>query len=138
MKIKGFSEVDRLLSTDFSSEVEDALETWAKEVISKASSRAINEVRNNFGYEVSKKGNRFVISLKNTNILGAYSEFGTGGQVFDSSVYSFSKEDRDYAYNFFVNGKGTLKATPALYPSYFEKRNELAVKLAQAINEVFR
>lgn len=137
MNIKGLSDIDRLLNSDFNSEVEDVLKGWAQEVISKASSRAITQVRNDFGYDISLTENGYVVTLKNTNILGAYSEFGTGGQVFDSSLYNFSKEDKEYAYNFFKTGKGTLKATPALYPSYFEKRNQLAIKLADAINKVF-
>lgn len=138
MVVKGLDKIENWLSRDIDIAVDNVLNDWAKDVVNKASNRAIKDVKNDFKYEVTKSGDSFVITLQNTNILGAYSEFGTGGQVFVSTAYNFTPEDQEYASNFIRTKKGKLKPTPALYPSVFENIQRLAVELASEINGVFR
>lgn len=49
-------------------------------------------------------------------------EFGTGIRVFKSPEFNFTPEIRDYARQFYVNGKGRLFPSPFLFPAYeYEK-----------------
>ena len=138
MKVRGLESIERWLNQDIDDILVNVSQEWASEVINKASNRADVDVKNYFRYKVTKSGDRFVISLLNDNILAVYHEFGTGGQVFQNSVYNFTGEDKIYASNFIVNKKGRTFATPALYPSYFEARATLIADLATGLSTVYR
>lgn len=61
-------------------------------------------------------------------------EFGTGSRVFDTkNGFTFTKEMRDYAMDFYVSGKGRLPATPFLFPAYTEE----ILKIRKQIKKLF-
>lgn len=60
----------------------------------------------------------------------AYWEFGTGAFVFLADYY-FTPEQRTYAAEFFVNGKGTIHSHPYLFPAYEKNRIALIEHLKQ-------
>lgn len=77
--------------------------------------------------------NGFTVMVRQNFLpMGAYMEFGTGVYV------KVAPEWKDYAWQFYVNGKGRLRATPYLYPAYtkhrkllrqnFEKRIQMMIK----------
>ena len=51
--------------------------------------------------------------------MGAYMEFGTGVYV------KVAPEWKDMAWQFYVNGKGRLHATPYMYPAFIKGRSNL-------------
>lgn len=51
--------------------------------------------------------------------MGAYMEFGTGVYV------KVAPEWKDMAWQFYVNGKGRLRATPYMYPAFVKGRKNL-------------
>lgn len=51
--------------------------------------------------------------------MGAYMEFGTGVYV------KVAPEWKDMAWQFYVNGKGRLRATPYMYPAFVKGRANL-------------
>lgn len=65
--------------------------------------------------------------------LSAYFEFGTGDYVFDDSPW-VDGPLREYASNFFVNGKGITKPHPFLFNSFYEERVELIKRLKEILN----
>lgn len=138
MKVRGLESIERWLNQNIDDVLVNVSEDWADDVIKEASNKADVDVKNDFSYKVTKDGNKFVISLLNDNILAVYHEFGTGGQVFQNTVYNFTGEDKIYASNFIVNKKGRTFATPALYPSYFEARAKLIADLELGLSKVYR
>lgn len=64
---------------------------------------------------------------------GAFVEFGTGSKVFQNSRgFVYSTDLRAYAQEFYVNGKGRMRARPFLFPAFEMKRRDIldAVKRA--------
>lgn len=62
----------------------------------------------------------------------AYFEFGTGEFVFDGENW-VDGDLREYARNFFVNGKGKTKPHPFLFNSFYEERVELIKRLKEKL-----
>lgn len=65
--------------------------------------------------------------------LSAYYEFGTGKYVFNGETW-VDADLREYARNFYVNGKGITKPHPFLFNSFYEERVELIKRLKQKLN----
>lgn len=73
----------------------------------------------------------------------AHVEYGTGinfTQLVASDPSNYDADVQKLAYEFFINGLGTLPATPYLWPSFFEERpkllEELERKLTALANKV--
>jgi len=62
--------------------------------------------------------------------MGAYIEFGTGIHV------EVDPEWQDIAWEFYVNGKGRLRATPYLYPAYTKGRKLYLEKLEKGLERL--
>lgn len=84
--------------------------------------------------EVVQMINRTVINdgltaVINQNALpiGAYIEFGTGVYV------RVAPEWKDMAWQFYVNGKGRLKAHPYMYPAFIKGRDDFMITLTRKI-----
>ena len=58
----------------------------------------------------------------------AYVEFGTGTNVFVTD-FAFTPEQKAYAAEFFVSGKGHMRAQPFLFPAYEKNRLLLIERL---------
>lgn len=62
-----------------------------------------------------------------------YVEFGTGAYA-SEYLKDKDKDMRDYAYKFFVNGKGTLPAKPFMFPSAYAIKPRHMARLEKAVN----
>lgn len=62
--------------------------------------------------------------------MGAYLEFGTG--TFVDIPAGWEK----IAWQFYINGQGTLKPRPYLYPAYYEVRRQYKKDLKDALNQL--
>lgn len=64
----------------------------------------------------------------------AYIEFGTGDYA---AAYLTSQpgEIKEYAMQFYVNGKGTMPARPFFFPAVYKNYNELVKKLISILNK---
>lgn len=71
-------------------------------------------------------------ALINQNALpmGAYIEFGTGVYV------TVAPEWRDMAWQFYVNGKGRLRAHPYMYPAFVKGRDMFIKSLRRKIQQI--
>ena len=62
--------------------------------------------------------------------IAAYLEFGTGAFV------EIQPEWKDLAMQFYVNGKGTIKPHPYLYPAYHEESEKYITNLRKALKSL--
>ncbi|SMC45755.1 hypothetical protein [Pedobacter africanus] len=67
---------------------------------------------------------------QNSLPMGAYIEFGTGGHV------KVADEWRDMAWQFYVNGKGRLRAHPYMYPAFVKGRDMFIKSLRAKIRQL--
>jgi len=90
-------------------------------IAAKAKSRAPKGKSNALANSiVSDKSTRFSKAVEVRAFYAAYVEFGTGSNVF-VSPFNFTPEMREFARDFFVNGKGRLYPQPFLFPSFIEE-----------------
>lgn len=69
----------------------------------------------------------------------AYVEFGTGmnfTELVASDPSNYDESVRELARQFYVNGLGTLPASPYLFPSFFEERPELIEQLRKELDKL--
>lgn len=89
------------------------------------------EIKQMISHRIINDGLTAVIN-QNALPMGAYIEFGTGVYV------KVADEWRDMAWQFYVNGKGRLRATPYMYPAFQKGRKifieALRKKMRQIIN----
>lgn len=79
-------------------------------------------------------GIRFSKAVYVSAPYAAYVEFGTGSNVFkDPGGFNYSPELREYAMEFFVSGKGKMKASPYLFPAYEAEKVELIKNIRKVI-----
>lgn len=64
---------------------------------------------------------------------GAYVEFGTGANVFESTFFNYDIEMREYARTFFVNGQGWLYPSPFLFPAYEAERFKVLQRIKKRL-----
>lgn len=67
---------------------------------------------------------------QNSLPMGAYIEFGTGVYV------RVAPEWKDMAWQFFVNGKGRLRAHPYMYPAFIKGRDDFMVNIEKNIKKL--
>ena len=68
----------------------------------------------------------------NAGKMAAYIEFGTGLSA-AQYVPTLPPYWQKIAREFYINGKGTIKAAPYLYPAYFKHSKDFAEKIKQAV-----
>lgn len=68
--------------------------------------------------------------------MGAYIEFGTG-EYATSTLSAYNAEWRAMAYEFYVNGKGTLPARPYMYPSWVKNTTGLIDRLRSRMKKPY-
>jgi hypothetical protein len=76
--------------------------------------------------------------LEATDKIAPYIEFGTGGQVFQTSVFNFTPEMKAYAKRFYVNGEGRTSAHPFLFPAAFDNYKEMVKNVKKRVKELYK
>lgn len=86
-----------------------------------------------YGITVSSNGNviRAEGPLGDTE-FAAHMEFGTGKSAATYIPSHLPQEWDEYAYTFYVTGKGTRKASPYLFPAFEAERVELIKKIKES------
>lgn len=117
---------DEALATGVDDILTDAavnISTQAKATVAKDTQALANSI----GVDVSQKNSKVV----GTDLVyGAYLEFGTGEFVFDGP-FNFTDEQKQFAKQFFVSGKGRLHSKPYLFPA-------LEAEIPKALQKVRR
>lgn len=72
-------------------------------------------------------------SVRVSDPIGPYVEFGTGAYVFKATSYSHEADERQYAKLFYVSGKGTTKASPYLFPAVHAETPKLWKELKDCV-----
>lgn len=76
------------------------------------------------------------VGVMGNNPMAAYIEFGTG--IFAKTLLQdYPKWIRDIAWEFYVNGKGTLKSSPYLFNNFLVVEEKFKRKLNEILNEPF-
>lgn len=108
--------IDEALATKVDKEIGQAAINIANTARSLVPGGA-GELSNSIGVDQSQHNERIV----GTPLLfGAYVEFGTGEFVFITPV-AFTEEQKEFAKQFYVNGKGRMPASPYLFPALAEE-----------------
>lgn len=87
------------------------------------------EIKQMISARVSPDGLTAVIS-QNALPMGAYIEFGTGVYV------KVAPEWKDMAWQFYVNGKGRLRAHPYMYPAFIKGRDMFIKSLKKKLEQI--
>lgn len=122
------------ISKDIEQFVKDETEALGRDIEADAKNNASRiigapvELKQRINSEVIDNGFGTRIS-QNLLPLGAYIEFGTGVFV------EVSPEWKEMAFTFYKNGKGTLRASPYLYPAFIINR-EKYIKLLRKKLEI--
>jgi hypothetical protein len=120
----------------------DVLEDTATGIEVKAIQRAPSQVvgiQLNIKQRIDKvrqnNGLNWIVGVQGTQDIDAYVEFGTGLDFLQivNSDPRYTPEIKAIAKIFFKTGKGTLKGTPYLFPSYFEETANLVQELKNEI-----
>jgi hypothetical protein len=69
----------------------------------------------------------------NAGDMAAYLEFGTGSYYVGAG---YSKEWQDIAFEFFVNGEGTLPSRPYLYPAWVKNTTGMVARMRLRLNKI--
>jgi len=85
------------------------------------------EVKQMISNQILNNGYTARIS-QNALPMGAYIEFGTGVYV------TVAPEWKDMAWQFYVNGKGRLRAHPYMYPAFIKGRDDFMRTLQRKID----
>ena len=118
--IKKIEAYDKKLGEGVSIELRTAVDNAATTARSLAPTGATNLLRSSIGSnEIDKYNKSFFANAP----YAAYVEFGTGSMVFKAkSGFMFTPEMREFAKEFYVNGKGRQPATPFMFPALEQEK----------------
>lgn len=122
MKIHGLKEVLNALTIDEKA-IGDALQEGGEIILQQAKDNVHDDtgnLRSSVNMIVSKDSDGWIVSVGTNNPVGAYREFGTGGNTVVSDPYT-----PQYAMEWYVDGSGRSMPHPWLYPAYRQKRIEV-------------
>ena len=88
----------------------------------------------NIDKNFTNKGLTAEVGVMGENKLAAYFEFGTGLSA-ASILAPYPQWVKDTAYKFYINGLGTLKGKPYLYPAVFKFTKIFETQLQKIINK---
>src|SRR5688500_4218860 len=128
IKTKGLDSVLRnaeKIAKDKAHGIDTELDTAAINIHSDARGRPKGNLASQIYSDTSK---RFSKSVGVGNPIGAYIEFGTGQHVF-KGPYSFTPEEKQFAKQFYVSGKGKTPSHPYMFPSFHEEIPKLLQRI---------
>lgn len=142
MKITGLNNVLRILDKlDITDEVHNILDKGGDDILNTAKSNVDDTDISSSLVKVSRDENgAYIINIGTDLVTGAYYEYGTGENVFiiKNGAGAFTSDDKDYAHEFYVNGKGYKYARPYLSPAYYSGRAKIAQEIERLVNSVVR
>jgi hypothetical protein len=77
------------------------------------------------------------IQAKDFNVFDIYIEFGTGSSA--ESILSgseYTPEIRALAFKYFINGDGTIRGVPYLFPAFFQESPKLIENLRKELKRL--
>lgn len=121
------------------------LDKYRKEQIRKMRELVVDTVKN-IEVEATRKAPQFVtvesefrnndltgeVGVLGENNLAAYFEFGTGLSAREI-LAPYPQWIKDIAWEFYINGQGTLQGKPYLYPAVLRYGNEFYKKMAKLV-----
>ena len=141
MKIKGIQAVTKELEKK-AKQIENKIAAQVldsgQEIIAKAEARKPNYSWGNITISQGQS-DKFSFVVEATDFgspaMAAYWEFGTG-KNFLENMSGYTKEQIDLAKKFYVNGKGTIKAHPYLFPAYYLERKNFIKEVKKIIKNI--
>lgn len=131
LKTKGFNAlIKELRNFDAKKLVQDELTAIGNEILRDAVAHVpvdTGELKQSAGIETRWEEDALIVSVFFSARYAAWVEFGTGAFVDVPSGLE------DYAMEFYVNGKGTTRPQPYLFPAYFKVLPTIIKRLEDAI-----
>jgi hypothetical protein len=124
--IKRFEQTNRKLAA----QIDDEMDIVARNVAAEARANSKGSIAAQVYADTSQK---FRKAVGNSNPIAAYVEFGTGRNVFQGS-YSFTSEEKRFARQFYVSGKGTTRSHAAIFPAFRKGIADLTTRIKRVLN----
>ncbi len=141
MKVKGIQAVTKELEKK-AKQIENKIVAQVfdsgQEIIANAES---NKPNYSWGNITISKGqsDKFTFVVEATDFgspaMAAYWEFGTG-KNFLENMSGYTREQINLAKKFYVDGKGTIKAHPYLFPAYYTERKNFIKEVKKIIKNI--
>lgn len=114
--------------------VDNELTVAAKNIAAEAISKAPKNTGGLSSGIVANTGTKFNKSVESKANFSAFVEFGTGSGVF-KGTYSFTQDQKAFAKQFYVSGKGKMKSWAFLFPAFMAEIPKLVKRLRDAIRD---
>ena len=141
MKVKGIQAVTKELEKK-AKQIENKIAAQVfdsgQEIIANAES---NKPNYSWGNITISRGqsDKFTFVVEATDFgspaMAAYWEFGTG-KNFLENMSGYTREQINLAKKFYVDGKGTIKAHPYLFPAYYTERKNFIKEVKKIIKNI--
>ena len=127
---KVLREIDRL-ERGIDREVEEEIKRVCDLILSDALSRVpVDKGGLKASAYVNRISNGWAVGFSAT--YAPYQEFGSGSYTVVPSGYN------DFAMEFFVDGSGTTRPQPFLFPAFLAKRDNIVIDLERKLNEYIK
>src|SRR5690606_5112832 len=124
--------------------IEREVDQIIRVTISQFANRMFAEAMANLGhpelvatYNLVFEDNGYTVYITTDSNIAAYIEFGTGSQ---SAQYLSGQpqEVSEEAIKFYINGEGTMKPQPYLFPAFFKYRDMVQPEIEKRVNQLLR
>lgn len=135
MKIHGLQQALSRLTFD-DSVIRDVLDEVGNNILASTKSGLSDvstTVANSYNMHVTRDANGWTVNVGSNLDLSAYIEFGSGGYVVSPDPLVSSA----YMMEWYVNGRGTTRPHPALFPSFRAELPKLVDALNKELQKIF-
>lgn len=112
--------------------VDSTIKEFAQKILDEATAQLPASLSGDYRLEKTETG----YSIWTTNELIAYLEFGTG-QYAAAYLAGKPTEMTSEAIKFYVNGDGTMRAHPHLFPAYYKYRDMIVPEIDKRVQQLF-
>lgn len=127
--LKNMEKYDKRVADDVDHELDVAAET----VAAQARARAPKGKQNRLAPSIqANTGQKFRKSVTVGANFGAFVEFGTGSHVF-KGPYAFTSEEKAFARQFYVSGKGRMRSRAFLFPAFDDEKPKLLERIKKVL-----